>query len=38
MTPLRGGTQRNPDRRTDGPIVAKFARCLARLFCHGNGW
>ena len=28
MTPLRGGTQRNPDRRTDGPIVAKFARLL----------
>ena len=28
MTPLRGGTQRNPDRRTDGHIVAKFARLL----------
>lgn len=28
MTPVRGGTPRNPDRKTDGPIVAKFARLL----------
>lgn len=28
MTPVRGGTQRNSERRTDGPIVAEFAKLL----------
>lgn len=28
MTPVRGGTMRNPDRRTDGAIVARFAALL----------
>ena len=29
MTPLRGGTKRNPDRQTDGGIVAKYAELLS---------
>lgn len=28
MTPLRGGTQRDPTRRTDGAVVAKYAELL----------
>lgn len=28
MTPMRSGTQRDPNRKTDGPIVAEVARML----------
>ncbi len=35
--PMRGGTARNLERRTDGAIVAALPKCWVRRHRRGNG-